>query len=1108
MTMSFSRSILQTALLLVAMILLYAQTSFAEASDIRALNALPAEGSDFYPTDTITFLGTVQNMVNEVVPEVGYADLYIDYNSDGLELTPLNANPDNTENMLGQLSSNGTKQLQEVVSNIPIGTHRYQFFVDTTDELSETDEDNNRSSWVTFSVVPVPVAPTITFSGATPMVLGGSATLTWTVTDATSCTGSNGWSGDKDADGDSQTVSPAVTTLYTLTCTGPGGTASKGFTVDVISPAPTVTLTPSANPVDSGTLVTLTWNTTNADTCTASGGWSGAKTTGSNQTGSVSPVTTTAYTLSCVGSGGTTTVSQTVTVNQPLPVITISASPASVTSGGTTTITWSVTNATYCRGSNGGGTFPTWDSSKDPTGGSLQISSIISRAYVLNCSNPTAGTSTKSVFVSVTGLPNLLLPVWANGQRINTSVGSTTSILVANQPNTLRVQVKNAGSSTTAIGFTNKFSASWGWNFPVIIGNTVSGALNVGEINNPYDEIPWTPLQSGHVEIGFCADTFNVITEQIETSGDNCAYRQVSVSPAPGTPTVTFTVPGGVVNSTSSMSTTTKLGATTTISWTATGATSCLATSGGGTGGGADPYWTGSVDPNGGSAQINPIITSTSILGGGTNIYKNYTLSCTGPGGETIIKAIRVNVTSVQPTVTLSAAQTSILRGSATTLTWSVTDANTCVATSTPHDPNWTGSVSRSGGSLSTSNLSASTNYKITCQSPSGSTIKNIQVDVVDPPPTISLTANSNPITPEDTTELRWTTSGASSCVGTSNPPEPLWDGARSTTSGAITVGPDVTTEYILTCTNAEGTSIPAPLTVSVAEVPPIIDFSLNDSIITENKESAILTWNIRGANSCTGVSVPSDPEWDSFNFNADYSSSKTVSPSTTTIYSIDCSGRWGTTTGSVATLTVIPEATITKFKVCIAGTEGTPGERCAISGGTLEGEDVDPGTPLEVFWDSEDATECQGISGHTFSTENDPTDGEDLSVRATSYADSIDTYTLACGSLNYLTSDYVSIYVHTNNVIPSIWIEPKVVKSSGGGITVRWDTNNGDQSVCSIKGGGLTNALLQAGTETGSSPVQVLGRTTFVISCPALNGTDTESATTTVELSPRIWGR
>jgi CubicO group peptidase (beta-lactamase class C family) len=74
--------------------------------------------------------------------------------------------------------------------------------------------------------------------------------------------------------------------------------------------APTVTFTSSAASVATGGTVTLTWNSTLATGCAASGGWSGNKATSGSETVTVSQSTT--YTLACTGTGGT--VSQSVNV--------------------------------------------------------------------------------------------------------------------------------------------------------------------------------------------------------------------------------------------------------------------------------------------------------------------------------------------------------------------------------------------------------------------------------------------------------------------------------------------------------------------------------------------------------------------------------------------------------------------------------------------------------------------------------------------------------------------------------------------------------------------------------------------------------------------------
>jgi hypothetical protein len=178
----------------------------------------------------------------------------------------------------------------------------------TTYRLSCTGTGGAGSDSATVTIV---AAPTVSLAAAPDTVAAGTAsTLTWSSTNATGCTASGGWTGTKATSG-SQSVSPGATTKYGLTCTGPGGTASDSAIVTVLA-APTVTLTADPATITSGQSSTLTWSSTGATTCTASGGWAGTKTTSGTQ--SVSPTGTTTYTLACTGAGGTTTRSVTVTV--------------------------------------------------------------------------------------------------------------------------------------------------------------------------------------------------------------------------------------------------------------------------------------------------------------------------------------------------------------------------------------------------------------------------------------------------------------------------------------------------------------------------------------------------------------------------------------------------------------------------------------------------------------------------------------------------------------------------------------------------------------------------------------------------------------------------
>ncbi|MEJ0087432.1 MAG: hypothetical protein WDO72_17295 [Pseudomonadota bacterium] len=85
-----------------------------------------------------------------------------------------------------------------------------------------------------ISVAEKPPAPVVTFT-ATPgsAITGNSVELSWSATNATGCTASNGWTGAKAASGTERTAALTTAATYTLTCTGSGGDTAKTITVEV-----------------------------------------------------------------------------------------------------------------------------------------------------------------------------------------------------------------------------------------------------------------------------------------------------------------------------------------------------------------------------------------------------------------------------------------------------------------------------------------------------------------------------------------------------------------------------------------------------------------------------------------------------------------------------------------------------------------------------------------------------------------------------------------------------------------------------------------------------------------------------------------------------------
>lgn len=176
---------------------------------------------------------------------------------------------------------------------------------------SNATSSANRSATVT--VASSTPQPTVNISAdPTSVATGGTSTLSWSTSDAMSCTASGGWSGARATQG-SESVGPiSVQTIYTLACTGAGGSRTRSVTVSLLG-APVVTLSANPTSVSPGSATTLTWSSTNATSCTASGSWAGSKaTSGSEQSPALNNNGT--FGLECSGAGGSGNASVNVTV--------------------------------------------------------------------------------------------------------------------------------------------------------------------------------------------------------------------------------------------------------------------------------------------------------------------------------------------------------------------------------------------------------------------------------------------------------------------------------------------------------------------------------------------------------------------------------------------------------------------------------------------------------------------------------------------------------------------------------------------------------------------------------------------------------------------------
>jgi hypothetical protein len=200
---------------------------------------------------------------------------------------------------------------------------------------------------VTVTAVPV-VNPQILRFEASPLTIapGQQSTLSWTTTGATAISIS-GLTGTLPVNGSASTGALTTTTTFTLTATGASGaTVSAPITVTVAPASIPQIVVFSASPqtINAGQSSQICWQVTGATTINISGGI--GSNVAANSCTSVSPQTTTTYTLTATNATGQIQASVTVNVGST-QILQFSANPEfSPVQGAPVVLTWQTTNAT------------------------------------------------------------------------------------------------------------------------------------------------------------------------------------------------------------------------------------------------------------------------------------------------------------------------------------------------------------------------------------------------------------------------------------------------------------------------------------------------------------------------------------------------------------------------------------------------------------------------------------------------------------------------------------------------------------------------------------------------------------------------------------------
>jgi hypothetical protein len=248
------------------------------------------------------------------------------------------------------------------------------------------------------SAAPPPTGVELTAYPAT-IDAGQATTLTWDAPLAAACGAP--WTSSTAPTG-SQSVQPTSTTIYTITCTGPGGpaSASTGVTVNTTQAKGALDVIITGLPAGVGGLLSITGPTSKSTVAFS--------TTLNNRTPGVYTIIATDIT-----SGGTTYIpnptsqqqtvfaGQTTTVSVHYggtvpPSVTLNANPSVINAGQSSTLSWQSTNATSCGAS--------WTTSSG-TSGSKGVSPVVTTTYSLTCTGP-GGTRTAGTTISVNTVPN------------------------------------------------------------------------------------------------------------------------------------------------------------------------------------------------------------------------------------------------------------------------------------------------------------------------------------------------------------------------------------------------------------------------------------------------------------------------------------------------------------------------------------------------------------------------------------------------------------------------------------------------------------------------------------------------------------------------------